>query len=509
MEYLAECRPGELNAVDTLGMTALHHVVKWGKNHVKYLVEAGASVHSESSKQQGALHLLYSGIVDPLELYETTKYLLGVGMEQDINKRDYLSESPLHAAVNLVNRKVETFNPCNDKPQSVWASDNSGPGPSNAVTKVKSEDQSQFDEQTLKTIDLLLAFNCDPNIENSVGLTALQKFILTVDYLLNNDPGDTSLALLPDRKLFNLDFSLICQILESLLSHGSDPNRPTPAGWTPTLVFLQSVLKLDASRFDDQGQGVLNCVQILCQNGAQSSLTRSSHINTVSILARLGWRCLALRDETQREQLSILFKDLLSVLVQYGLNSNHKLSRKPKRGEKVCGNILIEVVKLAHYVRKPADLLFIHSWVLALLQWGANPDIEPYPSDPIICQSQSSIFLKPKGSQPVNQFMYQIQDINDILEGGYAEQLLMLFYNSMDHVALYQCLGTAKFLSRFDPNSAPTGKFLKVINNLNSHPRSLRQISRVAIYKAVNRKLTEVHSLPLPSPLKNYLYNIE
>ena len=144
-----------------------------------------------------------------------------------------------------------------------------------------------------------------------------------------------------------------------------------------------------------------------------------------------------------------------------------------------------------------------------LLQWGTDPDIEPYPSDHVICHSQSSIFLKPKGSQPVNQYINEIQDINSILDGGYAEQLLMLFCNTMDHHALYQCLGTAKFMSRFDPNSAPTGKFLKLINKLSSQPRSLRQIARVAISKAMNRKLTNVNQLPLPVPLQNYIRNVE
>ena len=488
VEYLTSVCPKELNAIDAAGMYPLHHAVQWGKRYVKFLVEAGADVHTETSKHEGALHVLYNSIQNPLHLQSTTKYLLGTGMELDVSHKDCIGETPLHALVFLVCRKLESFKNCDHS---------------------DSESQRKFDEQIVNTLDLLLAFNCDPNMENSVGLTALQKHVLIVDYVLNNDPGDNTLAQWPVRNDYNLKFPVICQVLESLLCHGSDANRPTPAGWTPVLIFLQSVLKLDSSRLEDQGQGLLDCLRVLCQNGANPSLTRSSHINTVSLLSRIGMRCLSLRDGVQRQQMSDLFKQILALLLQYGLNSNHCAKHKPKRGEKFSGNILVEVVKLAQMVREPSHLMYVHGWVLTLLQWGTDPDIEPYPSDHVICHSQSSIFLKPKGSQPVNQYINEIQDINSILDGGYAEQLLMLFCNTMDHDALYQCLGTAKFMSRFDPNSAPTGKFLKLINRLSSQPRSLRQIARVAISKAMNRKLKNVNQLPLPVPLQNYIQNVE
>ena len=63
------------------------------------------------------------------------------------------------------------------------------------------------------------------------------------------------------------------------------------------------------------------------------------------------------------------------------------------------GNVLLEMVRLARLARSPSDLEIIHSWVLTMLQGSANPDLEPYPSTPIICHSQSSIFLQPKGTQ--------------------------------------------------------------------------------------------------------------
>jgi hypothetical protein len=205
-------------------------------------------------------------------------------------------------------------------------------------------------------------------------------------------------------------------------------------------------------------------------------------------------------------------KEVLALLLAQGLDCNHCTLIRRKEQTVGSGNLLIELVKLAQHIRQPSDFSFIYDWVLIAMQWGADPDIEPYPSDPIICHSQSSIYLKPKSTQPVNQFMYQIQDFVSLFEGGHAEKLLMLFYNAMDHEALYNCLNTAKFMSRFDPTSTkmPSHGFIRLINSLGSQPRSLQQMSRVVIYKAMNRQLmSHTQHLPLPRPLQNYIIDIQ
>ena len=80
VRYLVGIRPGEINTVDEEGMTPLLHAVRWGLELVKFLVESGANVHARTRKGQGALHLLYSSIQNPLELHATTKFLLGEKM---------------------------------------------------------------------------------------------------------------------------------------------------------------------------------------------------------------------------------------------------------------------------------------------------------------------------------------------------------------------------------------------------------------------------------------------
>lgn len=109
--------------------------------------------------------------------------------------------------------------------------------------------------------------------------------------------------------------------------------------------------------------------------------------------------------------------------------------------------------------------------------------------------------------------MYHVQDLIQPLEGeGEARRVLMLFYNSMGHRALYQCLNAATYMSRFDPecDRMPSSVFIQVIKKLAFRPRSLKQIARVAIYRALDRQLSVgVPQLPLPNQLKSYLLDVE
>lgn len=498
VKYLVKVRPEELNVIDEDGMTPLLHAVQWGHGLVKFLVESGSDVHVKTHKHQSVLHLLYTNIQNPLELHATSKFLLGTGMEQDVNVVDTQGNSPLHCLIAQVNKLVKTEDS----------------GAKSLVSKESlnsCKDQSFYDEQVCETIDLLLSFNCDANIINSSGVTAVHKLLLSLDFMLSTDTNNITLETLPVRQQYKIDFNVAQQVLEVLLRHGASPNCLTTANRGPLIIMLQMLLNMDPSQVTHYNTGYLKCLGVLLGSKAQPSLNLHNHLNVVAIMTKYGHRCLQIRDPAIQDSVSDVLKSVLTLLLRYGLNSNHSTQgRKTKYLECTSGNILLETVKLAAFIRQPSDLLRVHSWVLTLLQGGADPDVEPYPSDPIICHSQGSIFLKPKGTQAVNQYMYDIQDFSQIFDGGLAEMLLMLFFNTMDHDALYQCMNTAKFLSRFDPNRAPSGRFLQLIHHLSSQPRSLKQVARVAIYKAIDRQLSQrVPELPLPISLRTYLLDIE
>ena len=487
IRYLARLRPSYVNELDEDGLTPLLHAVPWGKVYVQFLEEMGANVKVLTMKRQNSLHLLYSNIKNPKDLYATTKFLLGTGLEQDVSVTDNKGNTALHDLIALVNRKVQSF------------------------TELKeSVEQEEVDQNVLQTIEIVLRNNCDPNIKNNVGVTALHKLILMFDIVTNSDPAGISVDTLPNRENYKADFNVLCQTLDILLSNNAQPNLLSGAGRTPLVMMLQIVLNVDTTKIREYHDGLLKCISLLCHHKANPSLNVATHISIVTCLSKIGQKCLGHRNECVKWDISRFLKETLAVLFQHGLNSNHCSLMRKRCVEGASGNILVEMVKLSQYISRLSDLNFIYDWVLTSLQWGANPDIEPYPSDPIIYHSHSNIYLKPKGTQPVNQFMYEIQDARQLFEGGYVERLLMLFFNSMDHTPLFTCLSSAKIMSRFDPNRSPTFNFLQLVSGLSSQPRSLRQICRVSIYKALDRQLNlKVDALPLPVSVKRYLINIE
>ena len=483
LQHLLKIKPAEVNTLSDEGLTPVLYAVKWGKKFVQYLVEAGADLHVYTPKRQTPLHLLFQNLQDPLELYDTARFLLSTGLEQDINVVDNRGNSALHELLSLVNRKVTSF----------------------SITQEESK-QEEFDQQVLASLRLLLSNNSDPNVANDSGVMILHKVILLLDFVTTDNGASVGLEhLFPPRESYKVDFDFLRSVISVLLENRTEVNSATSAGRTPLVLLLQSILEVDPQKLVEYAQGYLKCITILSKNGCPSH-SPPTHIAVVTTLTKIGWKCLRQRDLELKAEMSVFVQDVLVVLLQHGMNSNHCSSLV----KQATGNVLTEMVKLCGQIRLPSDLNHIYTWVLTAIQLGANPDIEPYPSDSVIVHSQSSIFLKAKGAQPVHHYMYQIQDFNQIFDGGHAENLLMLFYNSMDHQPLYQCLCSAKVMSRFDPNRTPTYSFIKLVSRLASQPRSLQQIARVAIYKALRRQLkTGVPELPLPPSMRRYLLNVE
>lgn len=474
-------------------MTPLLHATPWGKRFVQLLEGAGADVRIVSSRSQNALHVLYANIIDPSVVCTTTRFLLGTGLEQDTCRCDDDGNTALHLLIGSVNRKVGSF---------PLMTSEANPGA--AMT------QLEWDNIVLESLELLLQYNCDANILNDGGVTALHKLILLFDYVTSNELSGLPMASLPSRNHFKVDADMLYRVMEVLLRYGSTANLSSAAGRTPLIMLLQCLLNVDPLNVTQFQDGFLRCVDLLCRQGAEPSNTLAVHITMVTCLSKLGQKCLLLRNDEVKHRLAAFLKQILAILFKHGLNSNYCSLMRKGRAEGASGNILFEMVKLAQYIRQPADLELIFNWVLTALQWGANPDVEPFPSDPIIYQSHSSIFLKNKGTQPVNAYMYEIQDYSPLFEGGHAERLLTLFINSMDHDALYQGLNSAKVMSRYDPVRSPTFNFIQLVNTLSAQPRSLKQMSRVVIYKAIGRELkVKVPQLPLPKIIQRYLIDIE
>lgn len=89
-------------------------------------------------------------------------------------------------------------------------------------------------------------------------------------------------------------------------------------------------------------------------------------------------------------------------------------------------------------------------------------------------------------------------------------RIIYLFYYSMSHEPLYNCL---KCLHNFYVAQVPnrsTESLIALISSLYRRPRSLKQICRQTVYTSLNNKLAQnVNKLNLPGPLKDYVLNFE
>lgn len=89
-------------------------------------------------------------------------------------------------------------------------------------------------------------------------------------------------------------------------------------------------------------------------------------------------------------------------------------------------------------------------------------------------------------------------------------RIIHLFYATMQHDTLYNCLKSLHNFYVAQVPSKKTEQLIAVISSLYRKPRSLKQLARLAIYESLNRKLAQnINKLKLPSLLREYVLNFE
>ncbi|XP_064614775.1 uncharacterized protein LOC135479004 [Liolophura sinensis] len=498
IKHFVNMWPELIEEQDANGDSPLMLAVPWGQNHVRFLIDKGANMRKVSKLGETVLHRLYRNTKDGyFSIFDTTKFLLTAGLEEDVNMKDFKEETPLHILVGHLAFVLK----------DVCSSVTDG----SSLEQV----QNEYQKQVVQCMGLLLQYNADIKATNAKKHQPLSKLLhITVAACDRRDPHPC-IFLDPGDEYFN-NFAILNDALKVLLSHGADPNAQCALGHTSLLLLLQCLLYGCPKSLCSQAENFLHCLETLLSHGAEPNFTTQSQATCSTLLARIGQRSFSLNqsrngeDVTLHEQFSKLLNRCLRLLLQHGLNPNHTTTKRSRHLQGGTGNALIEFVRLAEHATLPRDLKAVHDWLKTLLQWGGDPDIEPYPSDPIICHSQSSIFLKKQASQPVNHYIHEVKDLQSIFDHGHALDLLLLFYHTMDHRILFECLRSAKFMSHFHPMGATGQDFLSALNELTDNPRSLKNSARVVIYKALNRSLAKkIPQLPLPKRVQHYLLDIE
>ncbi|RUS90696.1 hypothetical protein EGW08_001500 [Elysia chlorotica] len=523
IQYLVERYPDCINSYMD-GDTPLLAAVPWGEQCVHILLENGADAHLRSEGiQETALHRLYRQNIDGLfTIYDTTKYLLTTGLEQEINAYTHLGETPLHMLVSHVSYTGGNY-----------------VDPQRRIPRTQLQDDYQ--KQVVAAVRLLLEFNADPNLLNSPGLTCLSRLLhIGLKAVNPEDPCPCVSSAQPNMFIrdYRHDYGVLAEVIHILLDFGSKPNFTCTAGHTPLILLLQLLLYDRLSNVCIQHQAVLRCFATLLESGAQPNFTDSKgKASAYTLVSAICRRCLEsqnldspsegatdgageLSQQMLRGKFASVVNDVLAILLKHGLNPNLVSAKVAQHLWGGHGNGLIELVRLAGLASNNHEFEYIGLWLQTMMQWGANPDLEPYPSEPIICHCQSSIFLKKLGTQPICHYVHEIKDKERLLHEPAVQRILLLFYSSMSHSELQASLAAARSSLHLQPSALRTGlshtsltalcdgsvDVLTLINAMGESPRSLKELARVAIYVALDRKLAvKTQHLPLPLVVKNYL----
>jgi ankyrin repeat protein len=497
LHYFSDQNNIDVNFRDGEGHCPLFYSLPYGEKCMKLLVENSANVHVKTKKSETALHVLFRRNYSPFELAGCLRLLLGNGLEEDASAIDSLGNTALHYAISHVNHRVN----------SVIQSDilcYEGED----LEDVSMDNQWAYQQQVMETLELLLQHNCDLKIRNKAGNTAFQKLIQS---LYNYFSAAPSAEQRHWRQGYLVTMKAYNRAVDTLLKYGAMVNECNPAGLSPLRIMLQTLLNIDQDHLPQYADGFLECLGVLCKHGADTNfVVGHSGGLCVSMLTALGESCICYTAPgytvEMKKDNAMFVNKVLNLLLSYGLNPNYSSRRRRPYLQGGNGNALVEFVQLTRCVTSVYDLRYIFMWVKTLLQRGADPDIEPYPADPTIIHCQSSIFLRHNKTQAVNHYMHQIKDLSALLGDHYILKLLLLFYSSMDHNIVYQSLNMAK--SKFDNQKCE--RFYHILNRLSSQPRSLKQNARIAVYKALDRKLVgRVEKLDIPFILKEYLLEIE
>ncbi len=147
----------------------------------------------------------------------------------------------------------------------------------------------------------------------------------------------------------------------------------------------------------------LNCVRILCKNGAQPNCSVSYYVTPLHVLVFSASEYMSLTNCDKPAAFAFI-RQVLTVLLQHKLDPNLDFSHRNQ-------HILLALLDLLQNARLPSDLDYVYDLSLTLMQFGANPDIK-CSTEPTICHSQSSVFLK-KSSDHVSYHYYKTYSITD------------------------------------------------------------------------------------------------
>ncbi|XP_001688931.2 ankyrin-3 [Anopheles gambiae] len=472
-------------------------------------------------------------------------------------------------------------------------------------------------EDTLTTIRILLERGCKEliNSPDSLGNTPLHAIIVRyaleearygydkwnkwdvlhlVRFLLQNgakssinQTGNSALACV-FRHI--RDWEVCYELLNMLIKEGGDPNIVGRDGSVPIMVCLVPLINKDPLHHFTHSMKVcyLNCIRILLQNGANPNCSYRSNLTPLHVLIFTVSENFTLNCDIQKRANFDFIKNILLLLLQYGLDCNI-----------TSQHILQSVIDMIVNVRTCPDILCVYELLLLLIQYGIDPNISL--SNKLMANGASSsnssiIFVNDfinfggirgaapggavdaaasggasstggpsnggpggvvvtggaggggggassaangNGGGPGGSGTGGPSNGNENLRSSFRnnarnyllfyyimlitrkefilldreqtyQRIIYLFYYSMKHEPLFNCLKTLHNLLIAQVPHRSIDNLRHLIITLYKKPRSLKQLCRVCIYNSLDKKLApNIARLNLPGPLKEYVMNFD
>lgn len=471
VKYLVSERSDEINQCYDENFP-IHQCTLHDIKFLELLIQCGATTTVRTTTQMmTALHvLLLQGKKSAEDTLQTAKLLMDHGLRDLINEPDSLGNTPLHALIVRYALEERRYGYHDDpQPWNKW--------------------------DMLHIARYLLQNGARPSINQSRN-SALACVLRHVT-----------------------DWEFRYDLLNMLLTEGGDPNIEGRDGSVPLMVCLVPLINKDPLHHFSHLMKVcyLNCVRILCKFGANPNCSSKSNLTPLHVLMFTGTENISLARVEEKTEAFEFIRNLLTLLLQHGLDPNVRFSQRSH-------HILLSLMDMVQNARSPKDLNFVYSLTLTLLQYGANPNmvsgnglggqsgynLSRVLSDPR--RPRDNAYIRRQTNHQVLYMYCQTLINKDHLLSDQQHtfsRLINLYFMAMDHKDLFQCLKILSAQLSINPvRSCQT--LYSVIKDLYNKPRTLKQMSRVAIYKAVGHKpATAAAKLPLPAVLKEYLLNFD
>uniref|UniRef100_A0A1B0AIC6 SOCS box domain-containing protein n=1 Tax=Glossina pallidipes TaxID=7398 RepID=A0A1B0AIC6_GLOPL len=345
------------------------------------------------------------------------------------------------------------------------------------------------------------------------------------------------------------DWEVCFELLSMLIKEDGDPNIVGRDGSVPIMVLLIPLINTDTLHHFTHSMKVcfVNCIRILLQHGANPNCSYHQNLTPLHVLVFTVSENFLLTCDTLKRTNYDFIKNILYLLLQHGLDCNQTYQ-----------NILQAVLDMVRNVRSCQDMQCVYDLILTLVQYGADTNIvlSSMTTGGAIYSNEIARFGDALGlnGSPENDTTNEVNGNsgNGGGGGGSSRQTLgestfrnsfrtnsryllfyyivlitkkdfilndpeltfthviHLFFSTMQHDALYNCLKSLHNFYMAQVPSKKTEQLIAVISSLYRKPRNLKQLARLAIYEAVNRKLAQnINGLKLPGPLKEYVLNFE